>query len=314
MKQLGYRCYAKVNLTLEVIRRRDDGYHDLASVVHTISLADELHLDFASSLFSHVEGLDIGAETNLVTQAAQLLASTADVSAHAELRLVKRIPAAAGFGGGSSDAATTLVGLNRLWGTHLRTAELRRIAAKLGSDVPFFVSGGAALMTARGQDLETLPPLSGQWLILVAPPPHALGAKTALLYAALEPADFSSGAASERVAIRLRQREPLSEAHLVNVFARAARRVFPGLADAWTAAERICGRRFFLSGAGPALFALAFDRDDAQQQQRGLAESGVAAFAARTVGYARSALRFHPALASGTLNRDPRALCLVVQW
>jgi len=313
VSHLGYRAYAKVNLTLEVIRRRNDGYHDIASVVHTISLADEVQFELASSLSSHVEGLDISTETNLVTRAARLLAATAHVPPTAELRLVKRIPSAAGLGGGSSDAATTLVGLNILWGTRLPTSNLARLAATLGSDVPFFVNGGAALMTARGEHLEVLPPLGGQWLILVAPG-HAVGSKTALLYSALEPTDFSSGALTERAAARLRQRLPLSEEHLFNVFARAAQRVFPGLHDAWSAAERICDRRFFLSGAGPALFALALDRDDARRQQASLARSGMSAFAARTVRRARNPLRFRPALPSRTLKRDPSARCLVVQW
>jgi 4-diphosphocytidyl-2-C-methyl-D-erythritol kinase len=303
---LEYRCYAKINLTLEVLGRREDGYHDLASLVHTISLADDLRLESASALHSQVEGLDLSPEANLVTRAARLLASAAHVPPNAELRLVKRIPASAGLGGGSSDAASTLVGLNALWGTRLAPQHLARLAATLGADVPFFIDGGAAVMTGRGEDLQVLPPLDGQWLVLVVPP-HALAEKTTRLYSALEPADFSSGGATERAARRLTQRLPLGEEHLCNVFSRAARHVFPGLAEVWTAAERACDRRFFLSGAGPALFALAFDRAEARRQQTRLARLGVSAITARTVRHARAALPFRPALPSGTLNRDPRA-------
>jgi 4-diphosphocytidyl-2C-methyl-D-erythritol kinase len=168
-------------------------------------------------------------------------------------------------------------------------------------------------MTGRGERLESLPPLIGQWFVL-ATPAHALGAKTALLYSALTPRDFSSGAATERAAARLRQRLTIAEEDLVNVFARAARQVFPGLADAWAGAERVCGRRFFLSGAGPGLFALALDGADARRQAARLSRSGVSAFTARTVGHARQALKLRPVLPSGTLKRDPRARCLVVQW
>ena len=159
MPHLVYRCYAKINLTLEVLRRREDGYHELASLVHTIGLADDLHIDSANELLTRAEGLDIEPETNFVSRAAQLLASAARVRAGAELTLKKRIPAAAGLGGGSSDAATTLVGLNTLWGTRVTLAELIELAAELGSDVPFFVRGGAALMRGRGEDLEILPQL-----------------------------------------------------------------------------------------------------------------------------------------------------------
>jgi 4-diphosphocytidyl-2-C-methyl-D-erythritol kinase len=310
---LEYRCYAKVNLTLEVLRRREDGYHDLASLVHTISLADELRLGPARTILSQVQGLEISGETNLVTRAARLFFTAAHLPAGAALRLVKHIPAAAGLGGGSSDAATTLVGLNALWDTRLATSDLAALAARLGSDVPFFLHGGAALMTGRGERLEVLPPLRGQWLILVVPT-HAVVDKTKRLYLALEPADFSSGDATRQAAVRLRQRLTLGEEHFFNVFSRAARRVLPGLADLWTAAERVCERRFFLSGAGPALFALAADRDDARRQRTRLARLGTSVFTARTVRHARTMLRHRATSPSGTLNRDPRARCLVVQW
>src|SRR5438067_7385639 len=115
MAHLLYRTYAKINLTLEVLGRRDDGYHELASLVHTISLADDLRISAADALVTRVEGLVLDPATNLVWRAAQLLWSVADGRRGADLTLVKRIPAAAGLGGGSSDAATTLVGLNRLW-------------------------------------------------------------------------------------------------------------------------------------------------------------------------------------------------------
>src|SRR5438105_1497759 len=210
--RLVYRCYAKLNLSLEVVRRRDDGYHDLASLVHTISLADDLHIDSAPELTTRVEGLEIDPDTNLVALAAQLLASATRVDTGAELTLHKRIPAAAGLGGGSSDAATTLVGLNSLWRTRVHLTDLTRLAAQLGSDVPFFVRGGAALMRGRGDDLQALPPLNAQWFVIIVPP-HDLRDKTQHLYAALEPADFSSGEVTAAAAQRLRQYLPVHKDH-----------------------------------------------------------------------------------------------------
>jgi 4-diphosphocytidyl-2-C-methyl-D-erythritol kinase len=287
---LVYRCYAKINLTLEVLRRREDGYHELASLVHTIGLADDLHIDSANELLTRVEGLDIDPDTNLVSRAAQLLRTATGVTAGAELTLKKRIPAAAGLGGGSSNAATTLVGLNTLWGTGVPLAELTRLAAELGSDVPFLVRGGAALMRGRGENLQVLPPMPGQWFVLVVPP-HDVLDKTQRLYAALEPTDFSSGEVTAVAAQRLRRHLPLIEDQLTNAFARAARAIFPSLAALWTDVEAISGRRFFLSGAGPALFALATDRTDARRQEARLARLGLAAHAARTVKHARASIR-----------------------
>jgi 4-diphosphocytidyl-2-C-methyl-D-erythritol kinase len=286
-----YRCYAKINLTLEVLGRRDDGYHDLASLVHTISLADDLRIEPADEVVVRVEGPDLEPETNLVSRAARLLASATGAHGGADLTLVKRIPTAAGLGGGSSDAATTLVGLNALWGAGLAVADLSQLAGELGSDVPFFVEGGAALMRGHGDDLTVLPPLKGQWLIVVVPP-HGIEDKTRRLYAALKVTDFSTGEATEMAAARLSRRLPLLEAHMTNGFERAAREVFPNLSEVWAQVERVSGQRFFLSGAGPALFALARSKADALQQAAHLRRPDLATFATRTVSHAHAAIKF----------------------
>ncbi len=284
------RCYAKINLTLEIVGKRPDGFHELASLAHTISLADDLSLEQAGELTTHVEGLDIDPRTNLVSRAAALLAARLDQRCGAQLSLVKRVPAAAGLGGGSSDAAATLAGLNALWGARLSPSQLRALAAELGSDIPFFVKGGAALMRGRGDELASLPPLARQWLVLLVPA-HTLADKTRRLYAALEPGDFSNGDTTLRTAERLERGQPLSEDELINGFERAARRVFPGLDEEWRAAERISGKRWCLSGAGPALFALAASRGEALELAARLARPEASTFAVRMVKHARASLR-----------------------
>ena len=286
-----YHCYAKVNLTLEILRKREDGYHDLASLVHTVSLADDLRVEPSDELITRVKGLDIDPEANLVARAARLLASATAARRGARLSLVKRIPVAAGLGGGSTDAATTLVALNALWETRLTLEDLSGLASRLGSDIPFFIRGGAALMRGRGDRLEALPPLNSHWLVIVLPR-HDIPNKTPRLYGSLAPDDFSSGEMTARAAARLARHELPPEDELINGFERAARVVFPGLALAWTEAERSCDRRFFLSGAGPALFALARDEADARQQLRTLSLLPLEAHVARTVKDARASPRF----------------------
>jgi 4-diphosphocytidyl-2-C-methyl-D-erythritol kinase len=123
-------------------------------------------------------------------------------------------------------------------------------------------------------------------------PSHEIADKTRRLYAALEPSDFSSGEVTERAAERLRRSEPVVESYIVNGFKRAAYAVFPGLAEAWQEAERVCRRRFFLSGAGPALFALATDRNDARRQLLKLKGMNADIQAVRTVKHARASIRF----------------------
>lgn len=288
-----YRCYAKVNFTLEILRRRDDGYHELASLVHTIDLADDLRIEPADELLTRVEGLDIDPETNLVSRAAALLASATGARGGAELSLVKRIPEAAGLGGGSSDAATTLVGLNALWGTRLGVGRLEALAADLGSDIPFFVRGGAAVIRGRGEQLELVRHMPAQWLVLVVPR-HDVLDKTRRLYAALRPDDFTSGERTTLAAQCLRNDEPIRESDLVNGFTRAAREVFPNLVATWADAERLTNRQFALSGAGPAIFALAADRADARNQVAKLEPLDASIYAVRTVKHARVRARRLP--------------------
>jgi 4-diphosphocytidyl-2-C-methyl-D-erythritol kinase len=154
---------AKLNLGLEVVRRRPDGFHELVTVFQEIDLLDRLVLEAAAELTLDVTGLPVpGGGENLVLQAARLLADETGCRAGARLRLHKAIPTGSGLGGGSSDAAAALVGLDRLWGTALGHRGLRALAARLGSDVPFFLVGGTALGLGRGEvicPLPDLPPL-----------------------------------------------------------------------------------------------------------------------------------------------------------
>jgi 4-diphosphocytidyl-2-C-methyl-D-erythritol kinase len=285
-----YRCYAKLNLTLEILRRRTDGFHELRSLVHTINVSDDLRIEPADTLITRVEGLDVADEDNLIVRAAQLLARATRARAGAELTLVKGIPAAAGLGGGSSDAAATLLGLNSLWRTGFGYTDLLALAAQLGSDVPYFVRGGAALMCGRGDQLKPVPALERQWVVVVVPR-HQLLDKTARLYAALLPSDFTSGELTERAASSLERHAPLRDDDFLNIFERAARTMFDGLDELWRLLEAKAGRRFHLSGAGPALFALATDLTDAERVAQQVDDMRAARFVARTVKHARAVAR-----------------------
>jgi 4-diphosphocytidyl-2-C-methyl-D-erythritol kinase len=165
-------AHAKINLCLEIVGRRVDGYHDLCTVVQSVTLADTLIVEQGpSGMTLEVEDPTIPSDaTNLVWQAAeQLAASRKQTIPGTRIRLEKRIPAGAGLGGGSSDAAACLVALNRLWNVGLSIAELVQIAARLGSDVPYFLQGGTALLTGRGIVVTALPDLPKRPILLVYP-------------------------------------------------------------------------------------------------------------------------------------------------
>lgn len=171
VKELHLNAYAKVNLTLNVVGARSDGYHEIESVMHTIALHDSITLREAGA---GVEVLVSGSEVpndqrNLVVRAAQLLRETYGVDRNVQIELVKRVPPAAGLGGGSSDAAVTLLGLAQMWKLRLDGRELLGLAMKLGSDVPFFLEGGAAVARGRGERLAFLRPLPTTWVVLARP-------------------------------------------------------------------------------------------------------------------------------------------------
>lgn len=167
------RAPAKLNLYLRVLGRRSDGYHELETLLERIDLADELTFTPAPggmTLTCDEPALDCGS-ANLVTQAATLLQQACRTAQGAAIRLAKRIPIAAGLGGGSSDAATTLFGLNRLWQLGLQISKLCELGAQLGSDVPFFLEEAVfAIGRGRGERCE---PLAGRvpslWHVLVIP-------------------------------------------------------------------------------------------------------------------------------------------------
>ena len=174
------RCPAKVNLVLRVLSRRLDGYHELDTIFQAVDLWDSLEIRLAKGLRMTCDSPELPTDgSNLVLRAAELLRERSGTSQGAEFHLRKLIPAQAGLGGGSSDAAGALLLCDRLWGLGTSAAELRAIAAEIGSDVPFFLDGGTARGTGRGERIEALPALRPLHLLLGFPP---FGTSTAEVY------------------------------------------------------------------------------------------------------------------------------------
>src|ERR1051325_4043365 len=154
MSSLLIKSYAKINWTLDVLFKREDGFHELRTVYQTVSLCDRLRLSRTSAAIEIAcdDSRVPTDEANLAHKAATLLRAATGVTEGARVEIEKRIPVAAGLGGGSSNAAATLLGLVRLWRTEIAERELTEIAMALGSDVPFFLTGGTALGVGRGEE------------------------------------------------------------------------------------------------------------------------------------------------------------------
>ncbi len=243
---------AKVNLGLEVLRCRDDGYHDILTIMQTISLFDEIFLT-PSDRFDFRGDARIEQDGDLAYRAVQMFQQQTGVDVRANIRIVKRIPVAGGLGGGSSDAGTLLRALCDL--ASIPAAVAHTIASALGSDVPFFLRGGTSLSSDTGTVVEPLPDLKRVWLSLATPKSQTVS-KTASHYAALTPDDFSDGATVSQAADAIRAGEQVSWETLPNAFTRTV------MSDATAAAAGNAlldaGASFvLLSGAGPTLFTVS---------------------------------------------------------
>ena len=264
MATVKVRAYAKVNLALEVLGRRGDGYHEVRTVLQTIDLCDDLKFVPAEGVSVACEGLDVAPEEELSYRAAVLLQQASSTCQAAAIRLRKGIPVAAGLGGGSADAAATLQALSRLWRADLTHEALHGLAAQLGADVPFFLAGGTALASGRGDIITALPPLPETWLVLL-PVSAALPSKTAALYARLRPEHYGDGSCVATLADALRGSRPVREGWMVNTFEHVADDVYPGHAERRQALAAAVGGSAHLSGAGPSLFALVAARAEGEQ-------------------------------------------------
>ena len=278
---------AKVNLTLRVLGRRPDGYHDLESVVAAVTLFDVLEFSASDDLHLACEGIPVSAgEDNLVLRAARLLRTESGTCAGARVRLEKRIPPGRGFGGGSADAAATLVALDSLWGLNLAREDLARLGARVGSDVPFFFGSPVAILRGRGERLEAVQARSPWWLALAWP---AYGLATVDVYAALDRLAESVNGRPEATAILEALEGPASGASalLVNDLEGAARRVRPAASprggldgmDLRAVFRESGAAAVGMTGSGSAYFALA----DTEGQARRFGDAARAAGADATV-------------------------------
>jgi 4-diphosphocytidyl-2-C-methyl-D-erythritol kinase len=271
------RVHGKVNLALQVGARRADGFHELATVLQSVSLADEVTAVPAKGLGVVVRG-ESAADVptgpgNLAARAASALATQAGVRADVRLEITKGIPVAGGMAGGSADAAAALVACDALWGTGCDRAELLAIAATLGSDVPFCLHGGTQFGTGRGELLsDALARGTYHWVFAVA----AGGLATPSVYAAFDDLGGHTGPPADAVLAALRAGDPVAlGAALSNDLQPAALRSMPALRRTVAAGAELGALGTVVSGSGPTVAMLAADREDQTRLAVELAGLGV---------------------------------------
>jgi 4-diphosphocytidyl-2-C-methyl-D-erythritol kinase len=273
---------AKINLTLEVLAKRSDGFHEVRSVMQAISLGDKLYFRPHRGVIvsSNIPGWI--SEQSLVARAVGLVRGTAEDDKGVEIEIEKHIPLLSGLGGDSSDAAATLRGLNQLWELGLAQGELVALARRLGSDVVFFLYGGTALVGGRGETVIPLPASPHSWVVLTVPPVARLPGKTAQLYGRLKTSDYSGGQITQRLVDALKAGRGVEPSLFFNVFDRIALAQFAGLSKYREQMISLGATDVHLAGSGPALFTLVGDKAQAEELYERLRQRGLEAYFAET--------------------------------
>ena len=272
---------AKINLVLEVLGRRNDGYHEIKSIMQTVSICDRIVFEPDTSLSLTTNLSSIQEEDNLVYQAAKLLKDSAGFKQGARITIEKLIPDGAGFGGGSSDAATTLISLNELWGLKLSASRLLGLAENLGSDVPFFIHGGTALIEGRGEKVTPLKWLYKLWYV-ISVPEVKIDNKTRKMYSLLTQKDFSAGEHLNAVLEAINTDRRVQVSMLYNVFDSVGLKAFPEINQHWNMLVNAGIGYLHLSGSGPAIFCAFTTEVEAKNACSNIRKSGVNAFLAET--------------------------------
>ena len=247
---------AKINLSLDVLHKRSDGYHEVEMVMTTIDLADRIELtnlsDDTIKILSHNRFVpDDG--RNLAYQAAQLLKEKMNIKKGVAISIDKVIPVAAGLAGGSSDAAATLKGLNRLWDLGLSMDELAELGAEIGSDVSFCVYGGTALASGRGEKIKHLPAPPNCWVILAKP---TIGVSTADVYKNLDLKNMTHPNTKAMVSALEHGNYHDICSNLGNVLESVTLDMHPEVSQIKDQMERFGADAVLMSGSGPTVYGL----------------------------------------------------------
>jgi len=269
---------AKINLALEVLGKNND-YHRISSIVQSIDLCDILNFQLDEEI-CFVCGDPSLKSDNLVERAAILLKERTKCSLGARIELRKHIPWGVGLGGGSSDAAATLVALNELWGLGLTLSGLVPLASELGSDVPFFIYRGTALVEEKGEKVTLLPSPPSICFVLLVPPLPKVSDKTKKMYNNLDAAYFTKGQFVEAVLSSLMQRKAIDPGRMFNVFEKVAFDFFPGLDKYRKTLEEAGATGVYLTGSGPCLFTFFSGEEKAGELFSRLEKNGLECYLA----------------------------------
>jgi 4-diphosphocytidyl-2-C-methyl-D-erythritol kinase len=270
---------SKLNLTLEVLGKREDGYHEIRSVIQTLNLCDNLKFSASSSMEYKCNLPAWEAEKSLVSKAADLMRAEAGENKAALIEISKRIPMSSGLGGDSSDAVATLRGLNMLWRLNLSLPQLLKMAAKLGSDTTLFLYGGTVLAEGRGEKISPVPPMPHMTAVILFPPIPEVKNKTPQMYSLLKARHYTTGKSTDDFISNLKNRQ-CSPSSLFNVFDEVGLSFFKGLKEYKQLFLEAGAKEVHLAGSGPTLYTILQDPVEANNIYKRLQDKKLEAYLA----------------------------------
>lgn len=263
-KELKIPSFAKINWFLNILGKRPDGFHEICTVFQTVSLFDTLTLSESDELVLSCDDSSVPTdENNLIIKAAEILREKFNEKKGAKIYLEKNIPSPGGLAGGSSNAAAALIGLSAIWDLNVEFSKLEKIAAKIGSDVPFFLRGGTALGIGRGTEIESLPDLKEKFLLIVTPD---VNVSTVEAYKKLNASDLTSNddVSILQVCRRKAAEIDLRSKTLTNDFENVIFSAEPEIEKVKNTLLNLGAIQALMSGSGASVFGV-FDKEQTRQ-------------------------------------------------
>jgi 4-diphosphocytidyl-2-C-methyl-D-erythritol kinase len=277
MRELHIKAYGKINLGLDVIRKRGDGYHDLDMIMQSVGVYDDVIIKDTENVGEITVETDQfvleNNKDNLAYRAAKLLMDEFDIKAGLSIYIYKRIPVAGGMAGGSSDCAATLKGVNELFELGLSEEELRERGVKLGADVPYCVMGGTAIARGIGDELTKLPDAPQCHLIIAKPP---VSVSTAYVYGRIRPDEITKRPDIEKIAESIKEKDLKKMAGLLyNVMEDVTVGDYPIIKEIEKVMLENGALNSIMSGSGPTVFGIFDDCEKADKAMAELEKSGL---------------------------------------
>lgn len=261
------KSYAKINLSLELLNKRNDGFHNILSIMQTVSLYDDISVRLSDNITINTNIESLKANDNLIYIAAKKMQDRFNIDQGAHIELIKNIPLSSGLGGGSSNAATAILLLKKLWKIECTNKVLLDFASELGSDVPFFLTGGTVLVSGKGDNIEKLPDIPETIFLLIIDEEITQN-KTALMYSHIRLRDFTPGVETDNLKNQILMGSNIANTDLFNGFDSIATEYTPYVNMVFSHLADLEIDGFHVSGSGPTVFIIMDNIEEAKDLKK----------------------------------------------